>query len=98
MTTALLILAAIVGYVLSLYLWPYRTCTWCNGTGTRLAASGRATGRTCRHCHGDGRVRRIGATATHRLYWSVIGDALRERRRDQLRRDHHNQHDQHHGL
>jgi tRNA(Ile2) C34 agmatinyltransferase TiaS len=92
MTTALIILGLAVAYAVSLYLIPVRTCPRCNGTGTRLTTTGRATGRTCGRCRGDGRIRRPGATAVHRLYWSVIGDTLREHRRDALRRERHDQH------
>lgn len=90
MTTALIVIAAAAGYAISLYLWPYRTCPRCHGERIRRSASGRSAG-ICPRCHGDGRVRRIGATAVHRFYWSVIGDALREQRRDRLRRDRHDQ-------
>jgi DnaJ-class molecular chaperone len=82
-TVTLFILAAIAGYALFLYFCPLRSCPRCHGT--RITQAGRRTGM-CRRCRGTGRIRRIGATAVHSFYWSVLGDRLREQRRDELAR------------
>lgn len=86
-TVVLLIIAAAFGYAVSLYVRPLRACPRCRGT--RVTGTGRRT-RSCGRCAGTGRIRRIGATAVHRFYWSALGDQLRERRRDKpaQRRQH----------
>jgi hypothetical protein len=87
-TVILLALAITAGYAVSLYLWPVRTCTRCHGTRITPGSTG-STGRRvrmCRRCKGTGHIRRIGATAVHRFWWSALGDQLRERRRAELAR------------
>ena len=81
LTVILIGLAVAACYVLSLYVKPIRSCPRCRGTGARLTRAGRPGRGTCRRCRGAGRIRRTGATAVHRFYWSAIGDHLRERRR-----------------
>ena len=71
-------------YLLSLYVWPLRPCPRCHGTRVNRGSTGRRFG-LCKRCGGTGRTRRLGATTVHRLYWSVLGDRLRERRRETLR-------------
>ncbi len=83
-TVILLILGTAAGYAVSLYLWPLRTCTRCHGT--RVSPGGARRFHSCKRCHGTGRIRRIGATAVHRFYWSALGDQHRERRRAKLAR------------
>ena len=83
MTLILAAILAAAGYAISLYLCPTRTCPRCRGT--RLAGTGRRT-RMCGRCAGTGRIRRIGATAVHRFYWSALGDQHQERRRARLAR------------
>lgn len=85
-TVILLLLAVAAGYALSLYVRPIRACPRCHGT--RLTGSGRRT-RMCARCGGTGRIRRIGATAVHRLYWSALGGQLHQRRRDKIARRRH---------
>jgi DnaJ-class molecular chaperone len=65
-TVILLLIAAAAGYAVSLYVRPIRSCPRCRGT--RLTGTGRRT-RGCGRCGGTGHIRRIGATAVHRLYW-----------------------------
>jgi len=76
--------AAAAGYLLSLYAWPLRPCPRCHGTRVNRGSTGRRFG-LCKRCDGTGRTRRLGATTVHRLYWSVLGDRLRERRRETFR-------------
>jgi hypothetical protein len=80
----LLGIAAAALYMLSLYVWPLRRCPRCRGTRVNRGSTGRRFG-LCKRCAGTGQVRRLGATTVHRLYWSALGDRLRERRRDIFR-------------
>jgi hypothetical protein len=84
-TVILIGFAVAAGYLLSLYAKPIRSCPRCGGTGAKQSSTGRPTGRICRRCRGTGRIRRIGATAVHRFYWSVRGDQLREQRAEHAR-------------
>jgi len=76
--------AVAAGYLVSLYVWPFRPCPRCGGARVSRGSTGRRFG-LCKRCGGTGRTRRLGATTVHRFYWSVLGDRLRERRRDTLR-------------
>jgi len=80
----LLGIAAAALYLLSLYAWPLRPCPRCRGTRVNRGSIGRRFG-LCKRCGGTGHTRRNGATTVHRLYWSVLGDRLRERRRETFR-------------
>jgi DnaJ-class molecular chaperone len=63
LTTAsalLLTLTAItVGYAVACWIWPFKACPRCTGTGKRRSPSGRAF-RLCRRCDGTGRRLRAG--------------------------------------
>ncbi len=62
---AVLVLAAVLvtlGYALRCLCWPFRACGWCDGTGKRRSATGRAY-RFCRHCDGTGLRLRLGRRA-----------------------------------
>ena len=87
-TVILLALGIAAGYAVSLYLWPLRKCTRCRGTRVTHGTGRRV--RTCKRCHGTGRIRRIGATTVHRFYWSALGDhhQARLRARADRRRQH----------
>ena len=61
----LLGLAAAAGYAGSLYVWPFRPCGKCSGTGRNKGSSRRRFGH-CARCGGSGRRRRLGAKAVHR--------------------------------
>lgn len=82
-TVILTVLAAASLYAVSLFACPTRRCRTCGGTGARPIRAGRRYrgGGTCRRCRGTGRIRRLGATAVHRFWWSAIGDRMRARRR-----------------
>lgn len=71
-------LVAIGAYAGSLYLWPWRPCMRCGGTGRNHGSSRRRFG-TCRRCGGTGRLRRIGAKTIHRGAVS-LGDRTRNRK------------------
>lgn len=74
----LIIAAAAVLYVASLKQWPLRPCPRCHGKGVNRGSNAKRYGR-CRKCKGTKQVKRIGATAVHRFWWSVAGRAARER-------------------
>jgi len=80
----LICFAVAAGYLVSLYVSPLRPCPRCGGARVNRGSTGRRFG-LCKRCGGTGRTRRLGATTVHRLYWSVLGDRLRERRRETLR-------------
>jgi hypothetical protein len=63
--TVLIILLAIGAYAGSLYLWPFRPCIRCGGTGRNKGSSRRRFGE-CRRCKGSGHRRRLGARTIHR--------------------------------
>jgi len=84
-TVILLIIAIGAGYAVSLYLWPWRNCPRCGGTRVNRGSTGRRIGM-CKRCSGTGRTRRLGATAVHRFYWSVLGEHAQERRRAKIER------------
>ncbi len=84
-TVILLIIAIGAGYAVSLYIWPVRACPRCHGTRVSRSSTGRRIS-TCRRCSGTGRIRRIGATAVHRFYWSALDGQLHQRRRDRIAR------------
>ena len=86
-TVILLALGIAAGYAVSLYLWPLRKCTRCRGTRVTRGRGRRV--RSCKRCHGTGRIRRIGATAVHRFYWTALGDQHQERRRAKIARRQH---------
>lgn len=64
LTLVVIILLVFAGRVLTLYLWPYRPCRRCEGSG-RNPGSKRARFGQCRHCDGGKRIR-LGARTVHR--------------------------------
>ena len=70
-------------YLISLWRWPLRPCPRCRGRGVNPGSTSRRYGR-CRRCKGTKQVRRIGATAVHRFFWSVAGAALRRRTQEKV--------------
>lgn len=61
----LLALAGVAAWADSLYLWPFRPCGRCHGTG-RNSGSGKKRFGECGRCRGSGRRRRLGASTIHR--------------------------------
>ena len=78
---ALLIAAAL--WAVSLLKWPFRPCGKCQARGTNPGSSRKRWG-TCKRCHGSKQVRRFGATAVHRFWWSVLGAALHRKRLERV--------------
>ena len=70
LTTAIaliLILAAVtLGYSFACWVWPFKSCKRCHGSGKRRSPSGRAF-RLCRSCEGTGRRLRAGRWIYNRL-------------------------------
>lgn len=61
----LLILAGLAAaglYLAACWIWPFRRCRWCKGTGRSRSPTGRAW-RECRHCRGTGAKVRAGRKA-----------------------------------
>lgn len=58
-TLALLLLAVTGCYAIGCWIWPFRACRRCNGTGKKRSPSGRAF-RACRSCRGTGAKLRAG--------------------------------------
>ena len=81
MTGALLIaLGAFACWLISVYVYPFRHCGRCDGTG-RKPGSTRRRFDLCRRCSGTGRVQRTGSRAAHRAVLSVRSEIARERQR-----------------
>ena len=81
MVTLLLIaLTAFACWAVSVYVYPFRHCGRCGGTG-RKPGSTRRRFDLCRRCSGTGRVQRIGSRAAHRAVLSVRSEIARERHR-----------------
>jgi hypothetical protein len=76
----LLALAVVVVYGLLCLVSPHKTCPKCKGE--RVVKR-----RGCPRCKVRGKVQRPGAVLVHRLFWLVLGDARRERRKAQLKGD-----------
>jgi hypothetical protein len=84
----LLALAAVAAYVVSLYLWPWRNCPRCGGTGTRRGSNARRFG-PCRRCRGTRHTQRRGSRTVARAVLAARTEMARERqrRRDQKAAD-----------
>lgn len=80
MTLFLIIAAITAAYTASLFLWPFRPCSRCLGTG-RNAGSNRKRHGDCARCHGAGRRQRIGSRFVHRTVLSIRSERARERQR-----------------
>ena len=53
---------AVAGYAAACWLWPFRACLRCGGTGKRRSPGGKAFG-LCRRCKGTARRLRFGRRA-----------------------------------
>ena len=74
----LLGLAAAVVYAGSLYVFPFRPCGKCKGSGRKAGSNRRRFGH-CGRCGGSGRRRRLGAKSVHR---AVLGLRRKRTRKD----------------
>ncbi len=78
-------LTALATWAVSVYVYPFRHCGRCGGTG-RKKGSTRRRFDLCRRCSGTGRVQRIGSRAAHRSVLSVRSEMARERQRHRARK------------
>jgi hypothetical protein len=76
----LIAMAAFACWAVSVYVYPFRHCGRCGGTG-RKPGSTRRRFDLCRRCSGTGRVQRIGSRSAHRAVLSVRSEIARERQR-----------------
>lgn len=61
-------------YALACWLWPYRVCRRCSGTGKRAALFFGSAFGLCRRCSGSGRRLRLGRRAyNHAKHLSDAG-------------------------
>lgn len=75
--------AVLLAWVYSRFRWPLRPCPRCKGKGTNRGSNRKRYGR-CRKCKGTKQVRRVGATAVHRFWWTVLGAAMKGRMKDKV--------------
>jgi len=62
---ALITLAAVAVTLARLYLFPFRHCRRCGGTGRKHSRLNHRTYALCPHCAGTGRTMRPGARLVH---------------------------------
>ena len=79
-TLALIALTAFACWTVSVYVYPFRHCGRCGGTG-RKKGSTRRRFDLCHRCSGTGRVQRIGSRTAHHSVLSVRSEIARERQR-----------------
>lgn len=79
-TLLLLTLAGFACWAVSVYVYPFRHCGRCGGTG-RKNRSTRRRFDLCKRCAGTGRVQRIGSRTAHRSVLSVRSELAKERQR-----------------
>jgi hypothetical protein len=71
---ALLLSAVTLCYAIGCWIWPFRPCRVCAGTGRRRSPTGRAI-RLCRWCRGTGLRLRAG-----RWIWNYLTHLRKEGR------------------
>ncbi len=81
----LALLIAVICWAVSLLRWPFRPCGKCQGAGTNKGSNRKRWG-ACPKCRGSKQVQRFGAVAVHRFWWSIAGNALHERRKEQVKK------------
>ena len=62
----LVVIVVTLGYGVACWIWPFRACRRCAGTGRRRSPSGRAI-RLCRTCRGTGLRLRAGRWIANHL-------------------------------
>jgi DnaJ-class molecular chaperone len=80
MTLFLMALSAVVLYGLLCLVSPHKTCPKCKGKRVWKK-------RGCPRCKVRGKVQRPGARLVARIFWSMAGDGLRDRRKARLKGD-----------
>ena len=77
----LIALGALAVNAARLYLFPFRNCKKCGGTGRKYSRLNRRTFDTCPACAGAGQTLRPGARAIHKAVLSARSPAARDRLR-----------------
>jgi hypothetical protein len=77
----LIALGAAAVQLARLYLFPFRHCRRCGGTGRKHSRLNRRTFALCSHCAGTGRVLRPGARLVHRAALGARSPQASERLR-----------------
>ena len=83
----LIALAVLMAYGLVCYASPHHRCPKCKGKRVVFKGGRRSRPKTCPKCKGRGETQRAGARLVHRVFWSMAGDSLRERRKERLKGD-----------
>ena len=65
-TPALALIVITLGYSLACWIWPFKACRRCEGSGKKRSPSGRAF-RLCRRCYRTGRRLPAGRWIYNRL-------------------------------
>lgn len=81
----LIVLAGGTAHAVRLYLFPFRNCRHCGGTGRKPSRLNRRNYDLCRHCAGNGHVLRPGARLVHRAILTARSPQVRARLRQQDR-------------
>jgi DnaJ-class molecular chaperone len=71
--------AVVAGFLVDLYVHPFKPCGRCGGKGTNRGSRSSAYGQ-CKRCHGTRTVQRIGSRQLHRAVRSA--NAARNNRKD----------------
>jgi hypothetical protein len=88
-TVTLIILAAALLWAAGVYLFPFRHCRKCGGTGRKIRKLNRSHFALCGRCAGTGRVQRLGSRLIHRAVLTARTELARHRadRREQRAAD-----------
>ena len=78
-TAVLFILAAAMFWAAGAYLFPFRDCRKCGGTGRKVRKLNRSHFALCARCAGTGRVQRIGSRLVHRAVLTARTELARQR-------------------
>lgn len=76
----LVLFIAVVIRCAYLLKFPWGPCRRCQGRKTNKGSNRKRWGM-CKTCGGTGQHQRLGAKAVHRFWWSVLGSAMREKRK-----------------
>lgn len=85
MAAFLIVVAGLVVWGGSLYLFPFGPCLSCGGSGRRKGSNRKRFG-LCKRCGGGGRRIRFGARVVHRQVLSVMSERRRAREKKNRRR------------
>ena len=78
-TVTLIILAAALLWAAGVYLFPFRHCRKCGGTGRKVRKLNRSHFALCTRCAGTGRTQRPGSRLVHRAVLTARTELARQR-------------------